>query len=415
MGREVIDTGQSPEMNLYLHVVAVAAAIWTGIQTVEDTCSTDFKYHVNSTIECGCCLPGFYKETDCTQSGNSAKCMACPLGYFSLYHNQATRCQPCSLSCTLKNSEIVDNCTSLSDIKCKCRVGFYMSYRTPSEAICEPHSKCQPGFHVQKLGTSTEDTTCKACLKGTFQNRENLESTCKNCSTCSDPSGERMACSSLSDTQCNDEPTSLDKQNEVTTPPAVIAGAVVGVIAVAAVVMVVTVLCHRRGHHIPCLKVTQEERSPNGHTHVEQGQHQEGVRSSENGHHDYALIVPNTEDSPKRDKPVSRRALIEKSWADLSLLLQKDLPISDWKFVIRELYGTVDKSADRVLEEHEANHPRNVKEQIYCCLQSFSQQTDICSYDFQKLRAILCDHDHNELAEKIQKDDRFSPLFPGNS
>lgn len=82
---------------------------------------------------------------------------------------------------------------------------------------------------------------------------------------------------------------------------------------------------------------------------------------------------------------------------------------------LSHITGTVDKSADRVLEEHEANHPRNVKEQIYCCLQSFSQQTDICSYDFQKLRAILCDHDHNELAEKIQKDDRFSPLFPGNS
>ncbi|XP_061188576.1 tumor necrosis factor receptor superfamily member 3-like [Saccostrea echinata] len=394
------------------------------IQAVEDTCRTNYTYRVeNTNLVCGCCAPGFYKEADCQESDKSAECKACPSGQFSLFSNQATSCQPCSTSCPRRNSEIVSNCTTLSDIGCECREGFYMKYRSPTEGLCVLHSKCQPGFYVQKLGTSTEDTDCMPCPEGMFQDRENLDPQCKNCSRCSDPSKETQGCSRQSDTQCNDKPTSQFENEKETTPPEVVGGAIAGVLVVVVLVALVVLICYRKGQRPPCLKVARTERceegemqdinTSNGHTSADPEEHMGISRLPENGQHLYSLIKPNTVDSPKRDKkPVSRRVLVERSWGDLCLLLQKELPIGDWKFVIRELFATVGKSADRVLEEHEANHPRNVREQIYCCLQSFSQQTDLCSFDLQKLSNILCNHEHIELAEKIQDDNRFNPLFP---
>ncbi|XP_062611136.1 tumor necrosis factor receptor superfamily member 5-like [Saccostrea cucullata] len=410
---------QGGVMGWYLYVVTVAVPL---IQAVEDTCQTNYTYHVvNTNLLCGCCAPGFYKEEDCQESSKSARCKACPSSHFSLYPNQATSCQPCSTSCPRRNSEIVSNCTTLSDIQCQCREGFYLKLRSPTEGLCVLYSKCQPGFYVQKLGTSTEDTDCMSCPEGTYQDSENLDTQCKNCSRCPDPSTETQWCTSQSDTQCNDKPTFQSEREKETTPPGVIGGAIVGVLVALVLMVVVVLICHRKSHCLPCLKITGTERcnegemqdmgTTNGHTSVDPGE-QKGVTTlAVNGQ--YSLITPNTMDSPQRDKkPVSRRVLVERGWGDLCLLLQKELPIADWKFVIRELFATVGKSADRVLEEHEANHPRNVREQIYCCLQSFSQQTDLCSFDLQRLSDILCHHDHIELAEKIQDDNRFSPLFP---
>ena len=68
-----------------------------------------------------------------------------------------------------------------------------------------------------------------------------------------------------------------------------------------------------------------------------------------------------------------------------------------------------------MLDEHAENHPRDVKEQIYKSLQSFGQKTDLCSFDFQELMNILINNSHQELAEMIEKDPRFSPLFPSDS
>lgn len=76
---------------------------------------------------------------------------------------------------------------------------------------------------------------------------------------------------------------------------------------------------------------------------------------------------------------------------------------------------SVGKTADHVIEEHEANHQRNVREQIYCCLITFSQRTDMCSFDLQKLVDILSNHEHTELATSIQNDERFTVLFPNMS
>ena len=68
-----------------------------------------------------------------------------------------------------------------------------------------------------------------------------------------------------------------------------------------------------------------------------------------------------------------------------------------------------------MLDEHAENHPRDVKEQIYKSLQSFGQKTDLCSFDFQEFMNILTNNSHPELADMIEKDPRFSPLFPSDS
>ena len=68
-----------------------------------------------------------------------------------------------------------------------------------------------------------------------------------------------------------------------------------------------------------------------------------------------------------------------------------------------------------MLDEHAENHPRDVKEQIYKSLQSFGQKTNLCSFDFQEFMNILTNNSHPELADMIEKDPRFSPLFPSDS
>lgn len=96
------------------------------------------------------------QEADCQETNKSAKCKACSDGEFSLYHNQATRCHPCTISCTDRNSQLVENCTTRSDSHCQCNDGYYMKYRSAVESYCDLHSKCLPGFYVQKLGQSFE-------------------------------------------------------------------------------------------------------------------------------------------------------------------------------------------------------------------------------------------------------------------
>lgn len=388
------------------------------IVSVEGTCESDYKYRVDNTnLTCNCCAPGFYKEADCTETNKSAQCNACSNNKFSLYHNQAESCQSCTTSCSVEYSELVQNCTTLSDNYCQCKDGYYMKYRSPGESyICFLHSKCLPGFHVNKSGTATDDTVCESCPSGTFQDQENQHQ-CKNCTTCSPPSAETQACSRQTDTVCGDEPTSQGEREKDTADPGVIVGIVAGVVVGMVVAIIVTVvMCRRRG----CLPQSQEKRHEedelqdvtvaNGQPISDQG-NQQGLTNGQM----YTLIVPNVEDSPKRERSASRRELVDRGWMDLCLFLQKNLTICDWKFIIRELFLSVEKSADRVIEEHEANHHRNVREQIYCCLITFSQCTDMCSFDLQKLVDILSNHEHTELASSIQNDERFTVLFPNKS
>ncbi|XP_022342165.2 uncharacterized protein LOC111135959 isoform X2 [Crassostrea virginica] len=387
-----------------------------------DTCTTNYTYQVqNSNLICGCCLPGFYKEADCQESNKSAKCVACPGGHYSLYRNQATSCQPCTTSCTMRYSELVKNCTAYSDIRCQCVEGFHMTYRSQNEGFCAPHTKCMPGFYVKKLGTPTNNTVCAACPSSTFQDKSNLEPQCKNCSTCSTPSAELAACSSQKDTQCDEKPVSQNDGEGGSSSTEAVVGAVVGVVLLLGVILVVVVVCHRRGHPLPCLREGQGDQSEEDMSFSNKQRpldHEEVLLTSppppsENGHHQYTPVITDPKDSPK--KAPSRRQLVEKAWDDLCILLQKELQIKEWRFIIRELYAVIDKKADAVLDELAENHPRDVKEQIYKSLQSFGQKTDLCSFDFQEFINILTNNSHSELADMIEKDHRFSPLFPSDS
>lgn len=388
------------------------------VVSVEGTCESDYTYRVDNTnLTCDCCAPGFYKKEDCIETNKSAMCIACSDGMFSLYHNQAMRCHPCTTSCIDEHSQLVENCTTRSDNYCHCKHGYYMKYRSAGESYCDRHSQCPPGFYVNILGTATDDTVCESCPTGTFQDQNNTQLQCKNCSTCSTPSAKTQACSRQTDTECGDEPTSQGEREKDTADPGVIVGIVVGVVVVVVAIIVTMVMCRRQG----CLPQSQEKSRheedelqdvtvANGQPISDQG-NQQGLTNGQM----YTLIVPNVEDSPKRERSASRRELVERGWMDLCLFLQKNLPISNWKFIIRELFVSVGKSADPVIEEHEANHQRNVREQIYCCLITFSQRTDMCSFDLQKLVDILSNHEHTELATSIQNDERFTVLFPNKS
>lgn len=64
---------------------------------------------------------------------------------------------------------------------------------------------------IHIVGTATDDTVCVSCPTGTFQDQNNLELQCKNCSTCSTPSAETQACTAQTDTECGSKSDSGGK------------------------------------------------------------------------------------------------------------------------------------------------------------------------------------------------------------
>lgn len=64
---------------------------------------------------------------------------------------------------------------------------------------------------IHIVGTATDDTVCVSCPTGTFQDQNNLELQCKNCSTCSTPSAETQACTAQTDTKCGSKSDSGGK------------------------------------------------------------------------------------------------------------------------------------------------------------------------------------------------------------
>nr|XP_022286865.1 uncharacterized protein LOC111099734 isoform X2 [Crassostrea virginica] len=64
--------------------------------------------------------------------------------------------------------------------------------------------------------------------------------------------------------------------------------------------------------------------------------HLTSLQQTGNGHHQYTPVITDPIDSPKRAP--SRRQQVEKAWDDLCILLQKELQIKEWRFIIRELY-----------------------------------------------------------------------------
>nr|AYU74787.1 tumor necrosis factor receptor type 5 [Pinctada imbricata] len=182
------------------HIVKVERSI--------DTCQENISepiYIVNNKY-CKCCRPGFYKLADCVKSGEEAGCQMCPAEQYSSTYNQAYRCAPCvpPAFCSKENVERYQGCTRTSNIKCRCRAGYYFKERLGSvdDGDCREHSKCGAGTYIFLKGTRETDAVCRQCPNGTFSTSEN-NLVCRNCSVCDTTDTVPQKCTATTDTKCN--------------------------------------------------------------------------------------------------------------------------------------------------------------------------------------------------------------------
>lgn len=62
---------------------------------------------------------------------------------------------------------------------------------------------CPPGYYMLSMCRPESDTKCASCPRGTFQEHNNVASSCEKCSLCGQSLYESHPCTSTSDTICD--------------------------------------------------------------------------------------------------------------------------------------------------------------------------------------------------------------------
>ncbi|XP_078341491.1 uncharacterized protein LOC111106184 isoform X2 [Crassostrea virginica] len=124
-------------------------------------------------LMCILCGPGAYKVSDCVINMTSANCEKCPKGTFQSTDNQAAYCAPCLGSCVDRYQVVSTPCTSTSNLKCRCKDGFYFKSLSADglEGHClqdesKPQSSSAKDFQITKsnvsrCGNSSTSILCK--------------------------------------------------------------------------------------------------------------------------------------------------------------------------------------------------------------------------------------------------------------
>ncbi|XP_027869096.1 tumor necrosis factor receptor superfamily member 5 [Xiphophorus couchianus] len=123
---------------------------------------------------CDQCPAGMFVAEDCNATENT-KCESCPKGSYTEHPNYLKKCIGCS-SC-VENSQIKTNCTDQKNTVCECKPGFFSTKEDVDH--CEAWTKCSVGYGVKNKPTSTNDTVCTPCEKGTYSNVTDFSSPCQ--------------------------------------------------------------------------------------------------------------------------------------------------------------------------------------------------------------------------------------------
>ncbi|XP_023149779.1 tumor necrosis factor receptor superfamily member 4 [Amphiprion ocellaris] len=126
-------------------------------------------------------------------------CVACRKGYYQDEESNSIFCKPCTLCEDKLGSMVEQECTPVTDRKCKCREGFVSWENDPS--IC----KCKSGFE------SKGGKVCSECADGHFSHGTKPCKRWKDCKS----AGVKSNGTKTSDVICNDEL----KSNVPTAPP----------------------------------------------------------------------------------------------------------------------------------------------------------------------------------------------------
>ncbi|XP_069114761.1 uncharacterized protein [Argopecten irradians] len=143
-------------------------------------------YVTMTGITCLKCPPGTYWVADCTEDYHVSTCRMCPENYFSDSYNRADTCHPCSSKCSVLHMVITSPCSGMSDAACECPEGHYYSRRKKGNIeACYPHTKCDKGYGVTRIGTKANNTICEACRPGcTYSDKTSSTDRCQDCRSC---------------------------------------------------------------------------------------------------------------------------------------------------------------------------------------------------------------------------------------
>ncbi|KAL5013611.1 hypothetical protein ScPMuIL_007881 [Solemya velum] len=176
-------------------------------------------YQTEDGKECYYCPAGTHKVGDCPESGLQARCEDCSVGFFQNVPNIANSCAHCKTQCYLRNEVLVEQCTPTMDLQCECKEGYYRHGTGGlDEAKCLEHSLCPAGEGVIANGSSTDDTRCEPCVRGTYSADISL-SPCQICTLCTDWDNylyTAVECSSTTNTVCGSRsPQGLTTQSGI--------------------------------------------------------------------------------------------------------------------------------------------------------------------------------------------------------
>jgi hypothetical protein len=138
--------------NMIVYAFVLLSLISGTVIAITQPCNET--YVAENGHQCLPCDAGYHKVSDCITDGTQSECTSCMSGTFMPSCDTAPKCITCRLDCPDKRHVQVKNCTSVSDIECKCEIGYVWkpSVIGQNHGECRPHQKCEKGHGLVAKG-----------------------------------------------------------------------------------------------------------------------------------------------------------------------------------------------------------------------------------------------------------------------
>nr|XP_015805692.2 tumor necrosis factor receptor superfamily member 1A isoform X2 [Nothobranchius furzeri] len=192
-------------------------------------------YENKDGICCNKCPAGFKLVAECHSEGHRSNCTPCPARQFSDQINNAFQCRKCK-TCRARNEVEDSPCRAAQNTICGCKVGYYKNHIDSETVECLKCSRCKPDETEEHACTRERDTVC-GCKENFYRVRNKCEP-CRNCTT-----GCSQHCMLEVATEGERQPGPEPKNHLLIN---LVAGSVVVVLVLLALVVLVTFLATKR-------------------------------------------------------------------------------------------------------------------------------------------------------------------------
>lgn len=180
-------------VNFLIHLIATTI-LWACVTAFS---CPDGMYAGDKGQCCRLCPQGTYLIRPCNESKGNSSCQQCPPEMYMDRLNNETQCIKCA-RCEPSQTATVD-CQPSRNRQCGCERGKYLD---TSFLFCMSCTMCPKGQGVASPCTSTTDTKCETCAKGTFSDTISFEDRCKDCTECNGVMKVEVECNTTMDTIC---------------------------------------------------------------------------------------------------------------------------------------------------------------------------------------------------------------------